>query len=200
MVMGFRGPGETGAAMPMTYFVSLKIVAIVIGLFYIATHLPGALAPHWAALRARTLPRNYPLGVVLMLAATLWFVVLTGLMDLGELSNMRTQLMVVWALAGILTAIFVPGFLAVRGLGCLLLLGAAVILDGAFLVQTPVRLVMTILAYVWVIAGMVLVYSPHLGRDGIVYLVQTPRRCRLFSWPGVAFGVLLIVLGLLFYP
>jgi hypothetical protein len=184
----------------MTYFVSLKIVAIVIGLFYIATHLAGALAPAWASRHIQALPRNYPLGVVLMLAATAWFVILTGVMDLGELSNMRTQLMVVWAIAGILTAIFVPGFLAIRGFGCLLLLAAAVIIDGAFLVQTPARFVMTILAYIWVVAGMVLVYSPHLGRNGISYLTQTPQRCRLCSWPGVIFGVALIVLGLFFYP
>jgi len=184
----------------MTYFVSLKITAIVIGLFYFLTHLPGALKPAWTARRAKTLPRNYPLGVVLMLTATAWFVTLTRAMDLGELSNMRMQLMAVWAIAGVLVAIFVPGFLAIRGFGCLLLLGAAVILDAAFLVQTPWRYVMTLMAYVWVIAGMVLVYSPHLGRDGIDFCVKTPERCRLLSWPGVIFGLILIALGLFVYP
>jgi hypothetical protein len=184
----------------MTYFVSLRIVAIVVGLFYLATHLPGALAPGWTAPRARTLPRNYPLGVALMLTATLWFVVLTGLMDLGELSGIRFDLMAVWAVAGVLLTIFVPGFLAVRGLGCLLLLAAAVILDAAFLVQTPARYVMTVIAYIWVVAGMVLVYSPHLGRDGLGFVTRTPQHCRLFSWPGVAFGLLLIVLGIFVYP
>jgi hypothetical protein len=184
----------------MTYFVSLRLVAIVLGLLYIAAHLPGALFPNETAARLRALPRNYPLGVVLMLAATFWFVLLTGTMDLGELSSMRLQLMAVWAVAGLLTVIFVPGFLAMRGLGCLLLLAAAVIIDGAFLVQTPLRYVMTILAYAWVVAGMVLVYSPHLGRDALHFLAQTPRRCRAFAWPGVAFGVVLMVLGLFFYP
>jgi hypothetical protein len=184
----------------MTYFVSLKIVALVVGLLYLAAHLPGALIPNWTAPRLRGLPRNYPLGVVLMLAATAWFVMLTAMMDLGELSGMRPQLMAVWAIAGVLTVIFVPGFLAIRGFGCLLLLAGAVILDGAFLVETPARFVMTILAYLWVIAGMVLVYSPHLGRDHIMYVAQTPQRCRAWSWPGVILGVVLIVLGLIFYP
>ncbi len=138
----------------MTYFVSLKITALVIGLLYLAGHLPGALAPARAARRLRHLPRNYPLGVALMLAATAWFVALTGLMDLGELSNIRAQLMIVWGVAGVLTAIFVPGFLALRALGCLLLLAAALILDAAFLVQTPARYVMTIMAYAWAIKGM----------------------------------------------
>jgi len=74
-------------------------------------------------------------------------------MDLGEISSARAQLMTVWVVAGVLLVIFVPGFLAARGLGCLLLLGAAVILDAAFLVTTPWRFVMTILAYYWVIGG-----------------------------------------------
>ena len=108
----------------MTYFVSLKITAIIIGLLSIAGHLPAAVAPERFTPTLRGLPRNYPLGVLLMLSATLWFVTLTGVMDLGEISNIRVQLMAVWTIAGILVVIFVPGFLAARGLGCLLLLGA----------------------------------------------------------------------------
>jgi hypothetical protein len=135
-----------------------------------------------------------------MLAATLWFVILTGVMDLGELSGMRVQLMAVWAAAGILLVIFVPGFLAIRGLGCLLLLAAALILDAAFLVQIPARYVMTLLAYLWAVSGMVLVYSPHLGRDAFYFATETRRRLQAFCWPGVAFGLLLIFLGIFIYP
>jgi hypothetical protein len=184
----------------MTYFVSLRLTAIVLGLFYLATHLPGALAPARVGALARRLPRNYPLGVVLMLLATLWFVVLTGEMDLGEISNIRVQLMAVWAAAGILVAIFVPGFLTLRGLGCLLLLAAALLLDAAFLALTPWRFVITLLAYAWVVAGMVLVYSPHLGRDAIFWMTASDSRFRGFCWPGVALGLLLVVLGLFVYP
>jgi hypothetical protein len=184
----------------MTYFVSLKITAIIVGLLIALGHLPLALDPKKFGALMRTLPRNYPLGVVLMLAATLWFTTLTGVMDLGEISNIRVQLMAVWTISGVLVVIFVPGFLAVRGLGCLLLLAAAVILDACFLVETPWRYVMTLLAYWWVIAGMVLVYSPHLGRDLIFYMTQTPERLRSASWPGVAFGVIVIALGIFVYP
>lgn len=184
----------------MTYFVSLKIVAIIIGLLSIVSHVPTALAPDRFIPLLRSLPRNYPLGVVLMLAATIWFTTLTGMMDLGEISNVRVQLMAVWAIAGVLVIIFVPGFLAARGLGCLLLLAAALVLDAAFLVQTPARYVMTILAYVWVIWGMVLVYSPHLWRNTIQFATQTPQRLRVLSWLGVVFGVVLVALGLFVYP
>jgi uncharacterized protein YjeT (DUF2065 family) len=184
----------------MTYFVSLKITAIIIGLLIALGHLPLALAPKKFGPLMRTLPRNYPLGVVLMLSATLWFTTLTGMMDLGEISGVRVQLMGLWTVAGVLVVIFVPGFLAARGLGCLLLLGAAVVLDAAFLVTTPWGYVIKLLAYGWVIAGMVLVYSPHLWRDLINYMTQTPERLRSASWPGVIFGVVLIALGIFVYP
>jgi hypothetical protein len=194
MVMGFR------VARPMTYFVSLKITAIIVGLLALLGHLPLALAPgRWTPL-LRSLPRNYPLGVVLMLAATAWFTILTGVMDLGEISSIRTQLCAVWVISGVLMVIFVPGFLAARGLGCLLLLGAAVILDASFLVDTWGAAVIKIMAYWWVIAGMVLVYSPHKGRDLILYATQSPQRLRLLAWPGVAVGALIIVLGIFVYP
>ncbi len=184
----------------MTYYVSLKWTAIIIGLLCLAGHLPPAIAPARFIPLLKGLPRNYPLGAVLMLLATLWFVVLTGMMDLGEISNVRLQLMTVWAVAGVLVVIFVPGFLAARGLGCLLLLAATVVLDAAFLVMTPWRYVMTLLAYYWVISGMVLVYSPHLWRDAITYATATPQRLRLFSWPGAIFGIVLIALGIFVYP
>ena len=184
----------------MTYFVSLKITAIIIGILALAGHLPPALMPEKFGPILKSLPRNYPLGVVLMLLATLWFTTLTGVMDLGEISGVRLQLMAVWMIAGVLMVIFVPAFLAARGLGCLLLLAAALVLDACFLATTPWRYVLTLLAYFWVIAGMVLVYSPHLWRDAILYVTQSPQRLRMFSWPGAVFGVLLIALGIFVYP
>jgi hypothetical protein len=184
----------------MTYFVSLRLTAIVLGLLYVASHLPAALAPVRTGVWLRRLSHNYLLGVVLMLAATLWFVVLTGLMDLGEISNIRVQLMAVWTVAGVLLAIFVRGFLTLRALGCLLLLAAALMLDAAFLATTPWRYVVTILAYVWVIAGMTLVYSPHVGRKWIDWAAENTERMRVLAWPGVAAGLLLVVLGIWVYP
>jgi hypothetical protein len=184
----------------MTYFVSLRLTAIVLGVIYLALHLPGALVPARYGAFLRPLPRNYPLGVTLTLLATIWFVVLTGMMDLGEISNIRVQLMAVWAVAGVLLVIFVPGFLAVRGLGCLLLMAGALMLDAAFLAETPWRYAVTVLAYVWVIAGMVMVYSPHVGRGWIDWASASDDRMRALCFPGAVFGVLLIVLGIWVYP
>ena len=184
----------------MTYFVSLRLTAIVLGVVYLAASMPAALAPAAFTAASKRLVRSRVLGVVLMLLATLWFVVLTGVMDLGEISNLRVLLMAVWAIAGVLMAIFVPGLLALRGLGCLLLLAAALLLDAAFLAQTPWRYLVDVLAYGWVIKGIVLVYSPHIGRDWLDWSTASESRLRALGWCGAGLGLLLIVLGIWVYP
>ena len=118
-----------------------------------------------------------------MLSATLWFTTLTGLMDLGEISSVRVKLMVVWTGGGVLMTIFVPGFFAATGTRLPAAAGAALVLDAVFLVQTSWRYVLTLLAYYWVIAGMVLVYSPHLWRDAIHYVTRSPQRRGGFHGP-----------------
>ena len=108
--------------------------------------------------------------------------------------------MAVWTIAGVLMVILVPGLLAVRGLGCLLLLGAAVLLDACFLATTPWRYALTLLAFVWAILGAVLVYSPHKGRDLIAFSTTTSRRLAGFAWAGAVYGLGVIVLAIFVYP
>jgi hypothetical protein len=183
----------------MTYDLSLKWVTLVIGFLYLAGHLPGVLAPELFAKIARRFPRHYPAGVILTLAAGIWFCWLTATTDLGEMSPWRNTLVSVWAAGTILMVIFVPTFLAVRGLAFLLLLGTEVILSAAFMTDTDARYVMTVLAYVWAIVGMILVASPYHLRDALEWAFKTPQRCRILCAAGSLFGVLLLILGAFVY-
>jgi hypothetical protein len=183
----------------MTYYISLQLISIVIGLLLVAVHLPGVLWPVTFSKVIRAFPRHYPLGIALTVAAGTWFTLLTALTDLGELSPYRTVLVMLWVSGTALTVIFVPVFLAVRGLAMVMLLAVAVILDAAFPLDTPWRLVMVILAYVWAVVGIILVCSPYLMRDSLAYALKTVERCRWFCWPGVAAGAVMIVLGIFVY-
>jgi len=184
----------------MIYDVSLPLVAIVLGVLYLAGHVPGLIQPERFYAFLRPLPRQHVLGVVLVAAAGFWFCFLTATQDIGELSPMRWNLTIAWAVGAILLIIFVPNFLAVRGLALLLLLGVYVMLDACFLIASPWRLVITILAYVWAVTGIVLIASPYLLRDVLEVCCRDAQRCRLFSAAGTVFGLLLVCLGAFVYP
>jgi hypothetical protein len=183
----------------LLYHIPLKYVALVLGVLYIIGHLPGVLAPAQFTRTVRQFPRNYPLGVVLTLIGGIWFMWVTSSADLGELGPYKDRFIIAWAAGTILQIVFMPAFLAVRGLAWIMLLSVNVILDGAFVLDTETRLVMTCLAYAWAIAAMFLTASPYMMRDAIDYACKTEARCRAFCVPGVAFGVLLIALALTFY-
>lgn len=183
----------------LTYDLSLSWVALAIGTIYLLAHFPGIFWPEFKIRIAKKFPRHYPTGVALTVLAGAWFCWLTATTDLGEMSGWRNTLVMVWAAGTILMIVFVPTFLAVRGLAFLLLLGAEVILSAAFVVDNQARLVMTVLAYVWAIVGMVLVASPFYFRDALDVALKTPQRCRLLSIAGAVFGVVLLALGLFVY-
>lgn len=183
----------------LTYDLSLRWVALVIGALYLIGHLPGVICTEATIRFWKKFPRNYPIGVVLTLAAGIWFCWLTATTDLGEMSGWRNVLVCVWALGTLGMIFFVPIFLAVRGLAFLLLLGTEVILSAAFLVDSNARLVMTVVAYAWAIKGIVLVGWPYLMRDAVDIALATPTRCRFCSLAGVFFGAVLIGLGVFVY-
>ena len=70
-------------------------------------------------------------------------------------------------------------FLAVRALGCLLLLVAGVVLQAAFQ-QPPVsRLLLPALAYAWIIAGLYFVGMPFLMRDAVNWVTASAIRWKM---------------------
>jgi hypothetical protein len=90
-------------------------------------------------------------------------------------------------------------FLAVRGLAILLLMLAKVVVDSANQVDTQWRLVMTVIAYIWAIAGMWFTVSPYRMRDMIDWATATDGRCRALCGLGCAVGAFLIGLGVFVY-
>ena len=90
-------------------------------------------------------------------------------------------------------------FLALRGLAALLLLVAKVALDAADLSDLPLRLIVTVLAYLWVCAAIWMASAPHQVRDVIGFIPANATRCRAAGFLGSLVGVLVVVLGLFVY-
>lgn len=183
----------------MIYPVSLALVAFVVGLLYVVSHgwiwwKGPAAAPFLAAL-----PRHRPLGWALLGAATLWFAILLGNIDLMEYTPHRQTFVLAVLLLGGFSAVYLTEFLTARALGALLLLASQILLDAAFLRDESSRLVLTITAYAWIVAGMFLVGMPYVMRDAIGWLSRDGLRLRVAAAAGTLWGLLLLALGLFVY-
>ena len=177
----------------------LAITSTLIGAAMIAGRLPGVVAPDKFCEYARKFPRSVLWGRVLMGICAVW----AGIVMFNAASDD-------WAWAKPIVAIGVPvayflviqfadQFLALRGLAALLLLVAKVAVDAADLSDNPIRLVVTVLAYLMVCAAMWMAGFPHQVRDMISFVTATRTRTRATCLPGVVLGVLLVVLGVCVY-
>ncbi|HPA20772.1 MAG TPA: hypothetical protein PLU30_23695 [Verrucomicrobiae bacterium] len=180
----------------MTYHLSLKVVAIILGLLGMTGGLIAALRP--AAVRHILigLPRNFRAGAIAMGIATLWTDILIYNIDLTEMTQYRAWLLIFFAVLGLMTIIYLPDFLFSRAMGVLLLLGAEVLFSATFPALHPARHIVTIVGYVWAIAGMCFVVAPYLLRDLINFFHGSDAATRRTGAIKAAFGLLLIALGI----
>jgi hypothetical protein len=114
-------------------------------------------------------------------------------MDLGEFSQYRTWLQIGVPIAFVLTLVFVDEFLAVRALGMLALLAAEPVLSAAFLRPESARLLLVVLAYVWLTLGLFWVGMPYLLRDQIDWITRTGNRFRALTLAGLVYGLVVLV-------
>ena len=116
---------------------------------------------------------------------TLWALWLVSNMDLGEFCQYRTLLQIGVPVAFVLTLIFVDEFLAVGALGMFALLAAEPVLSAAFLRPEIARLLLVVLAYVWLTLGLFWVGMPYVLRDQIAWITKNgPRFRSLDRGPG----------------
>ncbi|MBL9130039.1 MAG: hypothetical protein JNG86_02500 [Verrucomicrobiaceae bacterium] len=179
--------------------IPLKGTGIVLGLALIVSHAWVLLNGSKSQAFLKTFPRTFKWGVILMSLSLLWALFLLSNMDMGEFFNMRRYFMMIVAAGGIGMIVFVPEFLAVRALGCLMLLAASPVLYAAFMQPQTSRLLLPILAYVWIIAGMYFVGMPYLMRDWINWLIAQPGRWKAAVLGGIAYGTLMLITAIVSY-
>jgi hypothetical protein len=83
----------------------------------------------------------------------------------------------------------------VRALGILCLLAAEPLIDAAFLRYELSRLVVTVFAYLLVIAGLFWVTMPYLLRDQIAWTTRNNTRWRFVNGAVLVYGAVTLVLA-----
>lgn len=138
-------------------------------------------------------PRSRAAGAALLTLDFIWSFWLLATMEMGEFSNFRQPLLFILPVGFVLVLKFVDEFLAVRALGILCLLAAEPLLDAAFLRPETSRLLVTVLAYLMIVAGLFWVTMPYLLRDQINWSAKDLGRWRLISGIGFLFGAAILV-------
>ncbi|HRK16277.1 MAG TPA: hypothetical protein PK490_18495 [Prosthecobacter sp.] len=179
--------------------IPLKGTGIALGLLLLGKHAWAWRNAERAQAFLRAFPRDYKWGVVLLSVSFFWGMMCLAHMDMGEFFWLRKWFLmaVPAAFAGVL--VYVREFLAVRALGCLMLLAAGPVLCAAFLQPQTTRLLLPVLAYAWIITGMFFVGMPFLMRDWITWLLAKPARWSAAVWSGMIYGAVLLVLALTTY-
>ena len=174
----------------------LSTLAIVLGLFVAVLNVFGVLKPKAFAEAARKFPRYTPVGYVLTLLGTLWFLYYLRQESVSDFASMKKYFYVIFGGVGLGACLFVRDFLPVRGLAVVLLLLAKLMVDTARWEETDWRIVISTWAYVLALAGMWFTISPWRMRDILNWSVATESRTRLLSGVRLTFGLLVLVLGL----
>jgi hypothetical protein len=176
--------------------IKLSLLSILLGLSFGLPHIYGVMQPTRFGQMMRKFPRYTPLGYVLMLLATFWFLMNLRLESVSDFLAFKPALFGLFGLVGIGACLFVRDFLPVRGLAVLFLLLAKLMVDSARWVDSEWRLVIVTWAYVWVVTGIWFTISPWRLRDLIDWATANEGRIRLLSGLRLAFGLFVVVLGL----
>ena len=183
----------------MIYHLSLRTAGTIAGAFLILIGLPGLLRPARVQNLAQRLPRSRVAGIVLLTIDAAWSLWLLATMEMGEFSSFRRPLLIALPIGYFLVLRFVDEFLAVRALGILCLLAAEPLLDAAFFRYESSRLVLTVFAYLLIVAGIMWVTMPYLLRDQINWSARNNIRWWFVHGIVVLYGVALLALSFTFY-
>lgn len=183
----------------MIYPLGLHTVGIVAGLAVLLGHLWALTQPVQAQKCLRQFPRSRAAGTVLMLAAGIWSLILIQSMDLGEFARLRNLMSIAIVVGTFLAWRYVEEFLAVRALGMLALLAAEPLLGAAFLRPETSRLLIVVLAYVWILLGLFWVGLPWVLRDQIAWLTASATRFKAAAAAGAVYGAAILVCAVVFW-
>jgi hypothetical protein len=183
----------------MIYHFSLQAVGWFAGIVLILVSLPGILKPGLVQSWAKRLPRSRIAGIVLLTVDLVWSLWLLTTMEMGEFSSFRKPLLILLPIGYVLTLRFVDEFLAVRALGILCLFAAEPLLDAAFFRYENSRFIVTVLAYLLVIAGLIWVTMPYLLRDQINWGSRSNTRWRFVHGAVLLYGIAVLALAITLY-
>ena len=174
---------------------SLFLATLLTGLVLIA--FGGHFAWHGARSETsvKAFPRSSIAAYVLFGAATLWFIYHLSNLGPSDFGAHKQLLMIVSAVGAVAAFVYVPDFLAVRGLAGLFLLIGAALLDAAYMEIPQSRLFLVVFVYLAVVTAILLGAQPYRLRDFFDWLYKGRARPRLFGGLFLIYGIILVIVA-----
>jgi uncharacterized protein YjeT (DUF2065 family) len=173
---------------------SLQTLTFATAGLFIAVSLPCLLAPAAWRRALAEFPRHLPSAWILTGMDLLWVSNVVLHAPLGRFEFLKPAIYILGPLSFYLLVKYLDELLAPRALGGLLLLLPNPVLNAARWHPSDARLVMTVLAYVAVVAGMLLVLAPYRFRRWTAWWIESDARCRLGG--RLKLAAALVLLGL----
>lgn len=178
----------------------LSITAFLIGLLALAAGGISLLAPARVRAGVAGFPRSVWPGRVLATVDLIWAAYELSRVHLGMFDAWKVHLCWLTPIAIYLCIQFMNELLSVRALGGLLLLVAGPVLNIARWHPSDWRLVITVIAYLWILLGLLFLMSPWwFRRIAVPVTGRGDGAVRLTGTVKALFGLGLIALALLVY-
>lgn len=175
---------------------SLFLATLIVGALLLA--LGAALLSNHSIVvsMVKGFPRSTAATALLFGSASVWFLFRVWNLSQADFGEFRGLLFVLFAVVALLSFIYVPDFLAVRGLAALVLLAAGPLLATAYMrYELPQRLLLVSVVYVGIVLSLWLGAQPYRMRDFIEWLYRGNSRSRLVGALSAAYGAALVAVA-----
>lgn len=178
---------------------SLFAVAIAMAAAVAAISVPLVAAPGRAMAFLSRFPRSRIAGGVLSAVGLSWAAAIVCNAELGNFNSLKPVIMLLAVVMFFLVFFLMDELLASRALGGFFLLAATPMLNAARWHPSVARLVPVVLAYLIVVAGMILVLNPYMFRKTVERIGSSAPRWRAIGAGGIALSLILLALAFLAY-
>lgn len=177
----------------------LSIAAFLIGLLALTVGGLSLLIPARVRAGLDAFPRSIWPGRILAAVDLVWAAYELTQMHLGRFDAWKVHLWWLAPVAIVLCIVYLDELLSVRALGGLLLLAAGPVLNVARWHPSNLRLVVAVIAYLWITAGLVFLLSPWWFRRLVLVVTKNDTVLRIGGAVRTLIGLGLILLALLVY-
>ena len=143
-----------------------------------------------SAKRMQAFPRSQTAAYILLGAAAFWFLFKVTQLGPADFGQYKHLLFILFLVVTIGSFIFVPDFLAVRGLAAIILLTAGALLDVGYM-HYGSALILKAFVYLAIVIALILGANPYKLRDFFEWLYKKEARPRALGGVLVIYGLVL---------